>query len=96
MAPTTASIKAAAADAQLNPNLTVSASLSNSQTKGAYPIVATTYAVVITGAPDNAAVKKALTYFLGDKAQGQLAGLGYAPLPSSMLSKATAQLSKLG
>ena len=96
VAPTTASIKAAAADAQLNPNLTVSASLANSPAKGAYPIVATTYAVVITGAPDNAAVKKALTYFLGDKAQGQLAGLGYAPLPSSMLSKATAQLSKLG
>ena len=43
-----------------------------------------------------AATKKTLTYFLGDKAQGQLAGLGYAPLPSSMLSKATAQLSKLG
>ena len=43
-----------------------------------------------------AGTKKALTYFLGDTAQGQLAGLGYAPLPSSMLSRATAQLSKLG
>lgn len=96
VAPTTASIKAAGADAQLNPDLTVSASLANSQTKGAYPIVATTYALAVEGGTDNAAVKKALTYFLGDKAQGQLAGLGYAPLPSSMLSKATAQLSKLG
>ncbi|MDA2953634.1 MAG: phosphate ABC transporter substrate-binding protein PstS [Actinomycetota bacterium] len=96
MAPTIASIEAAGADAQLNPDLTVSASLSNSPAKGAYPIVATTYALAVEGGADNAAVKKALTYFLGAKAQGQLAGLGYAPLPSSMLSKATAQLSKLG
>lgn len=43
-----------------------------------------------------AATKKALTYFLGDTAQGQLAGLGYAPLPSLMLSWATARLSTLG
>jgi len=93
VAPTVASIKAAGAGAKVNPDLTFS--VLNSQAKGAYPIVATTYALAVEGGKNNAAVKKAFTYFLGSTAQGQLAGLGYAPLPASILSKATAQLSKL-
>jgi len=93
VAPTTESIQAAGAGAKVNSDLTFS--VLNSQAKGAYPIVATTYALAVEGGKNNAAVNKAFTYFLGSKAQGQLAGLGYAPLPSSILSKATAQLSKL-
>lgn len=93
VAPTTASIKAAGAGAKLNSDLTFS--VLNSQAKGAYPIVATTYALAVEGGKDNAAVSKAFTYFLGSKAQGQLEALGYAPLPEAILSKATAQLSKL-
>ena len=93
VAPTTESIQAAGAGAKVNSDLTFS--VLNSQAKGAYPIVATTYALAVEGGANNAAVNKALTYFLGSTAQGQLAGLGYAPLPGSILSKATAQLSKL-
>ena len=93
VAPTTESIQAAGAGAKLNSDLTFS--VLNSQAKGAYPIVATTYALAVQGGKNNAAVSKAFTYFLGSKAQGQLAGLGYAPLPSAILSKATTQLSKL-
>ncbi len=93
VAPTTASIQAAGAGAKLNSDLTFT--VLNSQAKGAYPIVATTYGLAVQGASNNAAVKKAFTYFLGSKAQGQLAGLGYAPLPSAVLGKATAQLAKL-
>lgn len=94
VAPTTASIKAAGAGAKVNPDLTFT--VLGSTAKGAYPIVATTYALAVEGASQNAAVKTAFTYFLSGAAQGQLDALGYAPLPSSILSKATAQLSKLG
>jgi phosphate transport system substrate-binding protein len=93
VAPTTESIQAAGADATVNADLTFS--VLNSQAKGAYPIVATTYALAVEGGANNAAVNTALTYFLSSKAQGQLAGLGYAPLPDAILAKATAQLSKL-
>lgn len=67
----------------------------NSDAPGAYPITATTYALAVPGSKDVAAVKKAFTYFLGADAQGQLAGLGYAPLPAAVKDAATAQLSQL-
>jgi len=94
VAPTTASIEAAGAAADITDNLVVD--VANSQAKGAYPLVATTYALAVQGGNDNAAVKKVLTYFLGSMAQGQLAGIGYAPLPADLNKAATAQLAKLG
>ncbi|MFM9019267.1 MAG: phosphate ABC transporter substrate-binding protein PstS [Actinomycetota bacterium] len=92
--PTTAAVEAAAASAELPDNLLIN--VLNSQAKGAYPLVATTYALAVDGAKDNAAVKKVLTYFLGSTAQGQLDTLGYAPLPAEVNKAATAQLAKLG
>ncbi len=94
VAPTTESLQAAGAGAKLNADLTFS--VLNSKAKGAYPITATTYAIVTEGGKNIAAVKTAFTYFLSSKAQGQLDALGYAPLPATVLAKATAQLSKLG
>ncbi len=94
VAPTVESLQAAGAGAKLSNDLTFS--VINSQAEGAYPITATTYAIVAEDGKNMAAVKTALTYFLGSKAQGQLEALGYAPLPASVLAKATAQLSKLG
>lgn len=93
VAPTTESIEAAGAAADITDNLVID--VGNSQAKGAYPIVATTYALALDGAKDNAAVKKALTYFLGSEAQGQLAALGFAPLPANLNEAATKQLSKI-
>ncbi len=90
--PTTASISAAGNVASVPTNLVVS--VTGSTAKGAYPLTAITYALAVTGR-DNAATKKAFTYFLGDKAQGQLAGLGFAPLPANLATAATAQLSRL-
>lgn len=94
VAPTTASIEAAGAAATVPDNLLLD--VLNSQAKGAYPLVATTYALAVDGSKDNAAVKKTFTYFLGSTAQGQLEALGYAPLPASVNKAATAQLAKLG
>lgn len=94
VAPTTASIEAAGAAAKITDNLVVD--VSNSTAKGAYPLVATTYVLAVQGRSANAAVKKAFTYFLGSTAQGQLAGIGYAPLPPALNKAATAQLAKLG
>lgn len=90
--PTTASISAAGAVTSVPKNLVVD--VTGSTAKGAYPITAVTYVLAVTGR-DNAATKKAFTYFLGAKAQGQLAGMGFAPLPAALATASTAQLSQL-
>lgn len=67
----------------------------NSPVKGAYPITATTWALWKEGGKNAADVSKAFTYFLGDKAQGELPALGFAPLPKKLQAAAQAQLSVL-
>ena len=93
VAPTTDAIAAAGAAATLTDNLVID--VSNSTAKGAYPLVATTYALAVEGGKNMAAVKKVFTYFLGSKAQGELAGMGFAPLPANINKAATEQLAKL-
>ena len=66
--------------------------LLNSAAPGAYPITTVAYAVTRRDRRMAAATRRTLRYFLSAKAQGMLAGLGYAPLPASLLSKAKAQL----
>ncbi len=67
----------------------------NSPVTGAYPITATTWVLVTAGGEHVSDVKKAVTYFLGDTAQSQLEGLGFAPLPEHLQAAAQAQLGKL-
>ena len=92
MHPTTGDIQKAAhfAASRITGDLTID--LTNSQARGAYPITVVTYAVVRTDKAMPAKTRRTLRYFLGAKAQGMLTGLGYAPLPASLLSRARAQL----
>lgn len=94
VSPTTESVSKAGDVGTIPDNLVVE--VINSSVPGAYPITATTWALAKDGAKDNAAVKKAITYFLGSTAQGQLAELGYSPLPAALNEAATKQLAKLG
>jgi phosphate transport system substrate-binding protein len=71
-------------------NLTVD--LLNSAAPGAYPITTVAYAVTRRDRRLDAATRRTLTYFLSTRAQDMLQGLGYAPLPDSLLSRARAQL----
>jgi phosphate transport system substrate-binding protein len=64
---------------------------------GAYPIVLTTYEIVCTKYKDSATgtfVKNFLTYTSTD-GQSLLAGLGYAPLPTSLQEKVKASIAKI-
>ncbi len=92
MHPTTADIQKAGhfAASRIRSDLTID--LTNSQAKGAYPITVATYVIVRKDRPMRASTRRTIRYFLGPKAQGLLAGLGYAPLPPSLLSRARAQL----
>jgi len=51
-----------------------------------------TYTIVRKDKRMTSATRRTLRHFLGDEAQSRLAGLGYAPLPPSLLSRARAQL----
>ncbi len=92
MHPTAQDIQAAAhfAAGRISGDLTID--LTNSHAKGAYPITVVTYAIVRKDRPMKAATRTSLRYFLSDRAQGMLVGLGYAHLPKSLLSRARAQL----
>lgn len=92
MHPTTDDIQKAGhfAATRISGDLTID--LTNSRAKGAYPITVVTYAIVRKDKAMPARTRKTLAYFLGPKAQGMLTGLGYAPLPASLLSRAKAQL----
>ena len=70
----------------IKPDLAVD--LSNSAAPGAYPITITTWVIAVPGRPKNAEVKNVLGYFYGSKAQGQLVGLGFAPLPGKLKAAA--------
>jgi phosphate transport system substrate-binding protein len=99
--PSTASVSAAGniTPSQVPSDLVVD--LTNSPAKGAYPITITTWIVTPSdytksGRPkDLAPVQKFLRYAYGTKAQGELAGLGYAPLSSALKTPAVAQIDTL-
>ena len=92
MHPTTDDIKAAGhfAASRIGRDLTID--LTNSKAKGAYPITVVTYTIVRKDRRMKPETRKTLRYFLGDEAQSRLMGMGYAPLPPSLLSRARAQL----
>lgn len=92
MHPTTGDIQAAGhfAASRIGRDLTID--LTNSRAKGAYPITVVTYTIVRKDKRMTAGTRKTLRYFLSDQAQQMLTGLGYAPLPPSLLSRARAQL----
>lgn len=93
VAPTTASITLAGDVASVPSDLLVN--VLDSPVAGAYPITTTTYVLAVAGTEAAGTVTMVLTYFLGTKAQGQLAAMGFAPLPANVLAKAIAQLSAL-
>lgn len=75
--------------------------LTQSPAKTAYPIVTTTWILAYTDyrkagkSGSLSGVKGMLNYFYSPKEQAKLSGLGFAPLPPAILTKAKAQLSKL-
>lgn len=102
--PTSSSISAAGTTAQIsNPVVpkTLQKSLLNSTASGAYPITITSFVLAYSNyqaagkASSLPKVQAWLNYVYGTKAQGGLASLGYAPLPSNILSAAKAQMSSL-
>ena len=67
------------------------------KTAGAYPLILVTYEVACTKYSDAAKgtfVKNFLNY-TADQGQAALAGLGYAPLPSSLQAKVKASIAKI-
>ncbi len=90
IAPTIASTEAAAAAATYPTNLTkLTFSLNNSSASGAYPLVTPTY-ILIAQKPKNTAatnaVKAWLEWCLLPPQQAEVSKLGYAPLPSKLIS----------
>jgi phosphate transport system substrate-binding protein len=93
--PTSASASAAGDGIEVKDDLTFSAL--DAKGDAAYPITYQSWVVLYAKQTDpkkGAAVKSYLEYMLGD-AQKDLAALDFAPLPKSLLDKATAQLSKI-
>jgi phosphate transport system substrate-binding protein len=94
------SASAAVADAQVTgtgDDLTLKINYAT-KAKGAYPIVLVTYEIACTKYSDAATgkfVKNFLTY-TATGGQAALAGLGYAPLPSSLQSKVKTSVAKIG
>jgi ABC-type phosphate transport system substrate-binding protein len=92
MHPTTEDIQAAGhfASTRIARDLTID--VTNSEAKGAYPVVVVGYTIVRSDRRMKAQTRKTLRYFLSDAAQARLTGLSYAPLPESLRSRARAQL----
>jgi phosphate transport system substrate-binding protein len=93
--PTSASASAAGDGIEVKDDLTFSAL--DAKGDATYPITYQSWVVLYAKQTDpkkGAAVKSYLEYLLGD-AQKDLASLDFAPLPKSLLDKATAQLSKI-
>ena len=76
---------------KIKPDLTVD--FSASPNAGAYPIVATTWVLVVPGRPTNGGALESVKYFLSPTAQKALPGLGFAPLPAGLRTLANKQLS---
>ncbi len=95
VAPSVAGASAAASQVTVKPNLTFSSIWAPGATS--YPITAQSWVLVYETQPNanDAAMNKAwVGYLIGD-GQKLLPGLGFAPLPPSIDSMATAQLSKI-
>ena len=96
IAPSVESATAAADNATIEPNLTFSAIWAPGAQS--YPITYQTWVLVYqkqSSTNTTKMLKAYVGYLLGD-GQKLLPGLYYAPLPSSLDQKATAQLSKIG
>jgi phosphate transport system substrate-binding protein len=90
VAPSTASIEAATADATYPTTLThLVFSLNNSSASGAYPLVTPTY-ILIAQKPKNTAatnaVKAWLEWCLQPPQQSEVTKLGYVPLPTKLVA----------
>ncbi|MGB1526597.1 MAG: hypothetical protein ACPG9N_03395, partial [Miltoncostaeaceae bacterium] len=90
--PTEPAVQKAGAHAGERATSSLAVDLLNSAAPGAYPITTVAYAVTRRDRRMTAATRRTLRYFLSAKAQGMLTGLGYAPLPASLVSRAKAQL----
>lgn len=91
--PSSATISKAGNLNTIKPTLDID--LTNSAAPGAYPITITTWVLAVPGRPKNPQVKDTLGYFYGATAQGQLEGLGFAPLPSKLKKAAIAYAAAL-
>src|SRR5260370_36775083 len=90
-APTADSASAAAASATVNADLTYNPI--NTSGAQAYPIVSPTYIIVYakqTDAAKGAALKAFLKFILGPDGQALATTVNFAPLPSTLTSKALA------
>jgi phosphate transport system substrate-binding protein len=96
VAPSPQSASAAGSGITVDPNLTFHAV--NSSEPTAYPITYQSWVLVYQTQPssNDAAMLKAYIGYLLGPGQGLLTNLGYAPLPSNILSMAQAQVSKIG
>ncbi|MEW6581345.1 MAG: phosphate ABC transporter substrate-binding protein PstS [Actinomycetota bacterium] len=97
--PTVASIQAAGNLSAIKSDLTID--FSASPAAGAYPIVSTTWILAYSDygkagkSGSLADVKSFLNYAYGAAAQGKLASLGFAPLPTPVVTAAKKQLALL-
>jgi phosphate transport system substrate-binding protein len=96
VAPSPESASAAGAGITVSSNLTFHAV--NSPEPTAYPITYQSWVLVYQAqsSTNDAAMLKAYIGYLLGPGQGLLTNLGYAPLPSNILSMAQAQVSKIG
>ena len=65
---------------------------------GAYPIVLVTYEITCEKGPQGGALtltKSFLQYTASDSAQGMLSGIGYVPLPASLLTKVNSSVNSI-
>ena len=96
IAPSTDSASAAAASATLNADMTYNPI--NTSGAQAYPIVSPTYIIVYakqTDAAKGAALKAFLKFILGPDGQALATTVNFAPLPSTLTSKALAQVDSI-
>src|SRR5262249_23875488 len=94
-APTVEGAAAAVLGAKISPDLSYDPI--NAPGKASYPITSPTWILVYQNQTDHAkgtALKDFLSYIYSD-GEGMANAAGYAPLPASLVSKATGQLSKL-
>ena len=97
VAPSPTAASADAADATVKSDLTFTAADASSAPT-AYPITYQSWDLVYAKQPnanDAAMLKAYLGFLLGSTGQGLLPSLNYAPLPSGLDAKATAQLSQI-
>jgi phosphate transport system substrate-binding protein len=87
--PDNASVTAALEDATINPDGTLNLNFVGTN-PSSYPISTTTYFIVPNKMDDRKAgnLKAFLTYLLSSTGQSSVSALGYAPLPSKVLSNA--------